>query len=152
MSDSDRNHRPPLVSGLIVLAVALSMSGCAELEEESGPPKYEPAALSPAEPVGVKKVTFTEDAARRVGLQTSTVSARGRYLIVDYAALIYDKTGLTWVYTVPEPLNYLRVKVAVERVAGQRVTLTRGPAAGTTVVTTGAAEVYGAELGIAGKG
>ena len=43
----------------------------------------------------------------------------------------------------------MRRPVTVERIDAGRVFLTRGPAAGTTVVTTGAAEVYGAELEIA---
>ncbi len=41
--------------------------------------------------------------------------------------------------------------VKVDRIEGNRVVLTNGPAARTAVVTVGAAEVYGAELEIAGS-
>jgi len=96
-------------------------------------------------------VTFTADAAQRVRLQTSPAAAAGRGVAVDYAALIYDKKGQSWVYTVPQPLTFVRMKVTVDRIEKNRATLSVGPAPGVQVVTTGAAEVYGAELDISGK-
>jgi hypothetical protein len=39
--------------------------------------------------------------------------------------------------------------VDVDRIQGTRAFLSRGPAAGTRVVTVGAAEVYGTELDVA---
>lgn len=139
-----------LPGGLLLAAIALAGAACAPVEEEAGS-DYEPATMGSADPAGVKAVTFTDDATRRVGLQTVPALAAGRYVVVDYAALIYDKKGLSWVYTVPKPLTYLRTRVDVARVDGSRVTLTRGPKPGTHVVTRGAAEVYGAELGMAKK-
>jgi hypothetical protein len=41
--------------------------------------------------------------------------------------------------------------VTVRQVDGDVVTLSAGPPAGTEVVTVGAIELWGAELGIAGK-
>ena len=41
--------------------------------------------------------------------------------------------------------------VTVDRIEGKRVFVSKGPAAGTKVVTVGATEVYGAELEIAGS-
>jgi multidrug efflux pump subunit AcrA (membrane-fusion protein) len=66
--------------------------------------------------------------------------------VVPYAALIYDPEGKTYVYTSPKPLEYLREEVKVDRIEGDRVLVSRGPPAGTEVVTVGAAEVYGTEL------
>ena len=72
--------------------------------------------------------------------------------MVPYAALIYDKQGKSWVYTVTEPLTYLRVSVVVkEEVDEDTMALSAGPPAGTEVVTRGATEVYGAELGMDGN-
>ncbi len=72
--------------------------------------------------------------------------------MVPYAALIYDKQGKSWVYTVTEPLTYLRVSVVVKGEVGEdRMILSAGPPAGTEVVTVGATEVYGAELGMDGN-
>ena len=45
----------------------------------------------------------------------------------------------------------MRAEVKVDRIDGDRVLLSEGPPAGTKVVTVGAAEVYGAELEIAGS-
>ena len=70
---------------------------------------------------------------------------------VDYTALIYDKTGKSWVFTVVGPLTFQRAAVTVDKIKGPLVTLSAGPPAGTQVVTVGASEVWGAELGIAGK-
>jgi hypothetical protein len=41
--------------------------------------------------------------------------------------------------------------VTIKQVDGDAVTLSAGPPAGTEVVTVGAVELWGAELGIAGK-
>jgi multidrug efflux pump subunit AcrA (membrane-fusion protein) len=71
--------------------------------------------------------------------------------VIPYEALIYDDEGDTHVYASPKPLSFLRVPVEVERIVGNRVLLSEGPPVGTSVVTVGAIEVYGAELEIAGS-
>jgi hypothetical protein len=146
----DSRSRAWIGWSLATILIALSVTACTDASEETGH-GYAPATIGPADAAGVKTVTFTDDAAQRVRLQTSPVVASGRGVDVDYAALIYDKKGQSWVYTVPQPLTFLRVKVTVDRIEGNRATLSVGPAAGAQVVTTGAAEVYGAELDIAGK-
>jgi hypothetical protein len=133
-----------------VLVVGLSGSACSQTSEETEP-TYAPATLGSADAAGVKTVTFTADAARRVRLQTSPVVAGDRGVTVDYAALIYDKKGQSWVYTVSRPLTFVRMKVTVDRIEKDRASLSVGPTPGVQVVTTGAAEVYGAELDISGK-
>jgi multidrug efflux pump subunit AcrA (membrane-fusion protein) len=121
---------------------ALPVAGCTEVETETAT-GYEPSTLEPVKgEEDLKRVTFTEEGARRVGLRTVAV----RRNIVPYAALIYDPEGKTFVYTSPKPLEYLREEVQVDRVEGSRVLLSDGPAPGTEVVTVGAAEVYGTEL------
>jgi hypothetical protein len=132
-----------------LVVAALALPGCAEVEGDTTE-GYEPAALE-AVPgrEDVKRVTFTAEGARRTGLQTAAAERRAGRIVVPYAALIYDAEGRTYVYTSPERRTYLRRPVSVERIEAGRVFLTRGPAAGTAVVTTGAAEVYGTELEIA---
>ena len=66
--------------------------------------------------------------------------------MVPYAALLYDASGKTWVYTNPAPRVYQRQAVTVAKVEGGMVTATAGPAVGTAVVTVGAAELFGAEF------
>lgn len=137
--------------GLVGVVASFVLAGCNEIEP-APTSSYHPAELSSPDPLGVREVTFTDDAARRVGLQTSRVTASGADLVVPYAALIYDKQGKSWVYTVSKPLTYQRVSVVVkEEVDEATMVLSAGPPAGTEVVTRGAAEVYGAELGMDGN-
>ena len=64
---------------------------------------------------------------------------------MPYSSLLYDLDGSTWVYTVVAPLAYERKQVKVEFIIGDRVAISDGPAVGTTIVTTGAVEIFGAE-------
>ena len=141
---------PAWIGWSLATVLAFSVTACTQASEEAGP-AYKPATIGSADAAGVKTVTFTDDAAERVGLQTGPVVASDRGVAVDYAALIYDKKGQSWVYTVLQPLTFVRMKVTVDRIEGNRATLSVGPAPGVRVVTTGAAEVYGAELDIGSK-
>lgn len=138
-----------LVAGLGLLIACLPVSACTEVEQASTG-GYEPAKLEPVGGGEIKRVTFTQEGARRTGLQTASVAGKGGFLVVPYAALVYDSQGESFVYTSPKSLTYLRVEVEVGRVERTGVLLTDGPPVGTKVVTVGAAEVYGAELDIAG--
>ncbi len=71
-------------------------------------------------------------------------------LVVPKAALLHDAYGGTWVYVVKEPRVYVRQRVVVTDISGPLAVLSQGPAAGTRVVTDGAAELFGVEFG-AGK-
>jgi hypothetical protein len=66
--------------------------------------------------------------------------------IVPYSSLIYDSHGQTWIYTSPEPRTFIRQKVEVDYVLGNRAILSEGPPAGTVVASVGAAELYGTEF------
>jgi hypothetical protein len=140
-----RPHRLAL-AGLVLAIAALPLAGCTEVETETAT-GYEPSTLEPVKGnEDLQRVTFTAEGARRVDLQTAAVRRSGAQKVVPYAALIYDPEGKTYVYTSPKPLEYLRAEVKVDRIEGDRVLLSRGPPAGTRVVTVGAAEVYGTEL------
>jgi hypothetical protein len=130
----------PLAAALVLLA----FTGCSEVQSESET-GYEPSKLANA------RVEFTREAAERTGLRTAIVRRSGRGVSVPYAALLYDPDGKTYVYESPRALRYVREGVRVSRVEGGRVLLSRGPAPGTRVVTTGAVEVYGTELEVPAK-
>lgn len=139
------------VLGLVLAAaIGFSSAGCAEIESVIAEP-YEPATLESTGPSQPAKITLTEEAVRRVALQTTVVGGRGGELTVQHGALVYDKKGLPWVFAVVGPRTYARSAVTVKHVDGDLVTLSSGPPAGTEVVTVGAIELWGAELGIAGK-
>ena len=71
-------------------------------------------------------------------------------MTIPYAAVVYDSAGKTWAYVNEDPLVYKRAEITVDEIDGDVARLTAGPPAGTQVVTTGAAELYGAEIGVGG--
>jgi hypothetical protein len=135
--------------GLVLACAALPLAACSEVDSTSSA-GYEPSKLHHAKGEDAPRVTFTAEAVRRADLRTVAVRERGRRMVVPYPALLYDRDGQTMVYTVAEPRTYLRADVEVDRIVGDRVLLSHGPAAGTEVVTQGAVQVYGAELEIGG--
>jgi hypothetical protein len=147
------NRRTTLRKAVLgcVVAVAIATSaGCAEIESVTAEP-YEPAALESTGPDKPARVILTQEAVDRVALQTIEVKALGKDLTVDHAALVFDKAGKPWVFSVVGPRTYVRAAVTIKEVQDNEVTLSAGPPAGTQVVTVGAIELWGAELGIAGK-
>jgi hypothetical protein len=134
--------------GAAVLALAISLAGCTEVEEEEKH-GYEPSALTDVKGTDTKRVTFTAEGARRVGLRFEPVRIRGGKTVVPYGALLYESDAKTYVYVARTPLSFERAEVKVERIEGRRALLRRGPAPGTRVVTQGSTEVYGTELEIA---
>jgi hypothetical protein len=133
-----------------LLIAAVPLAGCSEVES-AAVDGYHPSKVEELEGSGAKRVTFTEEGAERTGLRMAVVERRDGRRVVPYESLIYDGQGTPYVYArTGGPLSFVRAEVAVERVEGDRVLLRDGPPAGTKVVTVGASEVYGAELGIEG--
>ena len=98
------------------------------------------------------RVTLSSRAAERLDVTTGRVEQRMirglQRKVVPYAAVLYDSHGDTWVFTNPEPLVYVRHRIHVDFISTNQAVLTDGPAVGTTVVTVGAVELFGAEFEI----
>jgi hypothetical protein len=136
---------------VVAVAATASLVGCAEIEVPMAEP-YEPAHLESAGPDQPARIILTEEAQQRVQLQTTLVRPHGAEVSLDQAALVYDKKGKPWVFTVIGPLTYVRAPVSIEEVQEDNLMiLSSGPPAGTQVVTVGAIELWGTELGIAGQ-
>ena len=132
---------------LIMGSLTLPLAACTQVEESES--TYSPTSVKPVKGQDdIQQVTFTADAARRADLKTSTVRASRRRTSIPYAALIYDEEGNTYTYVSPKPLVYVRKPIDVDHIAGDASCCSHGPPTGTTVVTTGAAEVYSAEFGV----
>jgi hypothetical protein len=65
--------------------------------------------------------------------------------VIPYSAVFYDAQGNTWAYTNPEPLVFVRQPVDVEHIEGDLAVLKEGSAVDGSVVTAGAAELWGIE-------
>ncbi len=113
-----------------------------------------PVKVEAIEGMAANRVTMTERAIERIDLKTDAVReqkvSRSTSLrkVVLTSALIYDPKGQAWVYTSPEPRTFVKHKVDVEYVEGELAVLSDGPPTGTVVVSTAAAEVYGADSGV----
>jgi len=130
--------------GLAMVTIAVvGVSGCSEIEETETPYPVEVTDIPGSD---VKRVTLETEAARRIGLETAVVGQEAGRKVIPIAAVIYDPEGEAFAYTSPKPLVFVREKVRVDDVEGGRAWLSEGPRAGTQVVTTGAAEVYGSEF------
>ena len=151
MLNSHKRFGLVIVIGLLASAVlALPPTPAQGAEGGGGAPKK--SGASKVEKIAgteMMRITLTQKAAERLDIKTGKTAADAiGVMTAPYAALFYDGKGRTWVYTNPEPLVYVRAPVVVESIKGPNMVLKEGPAAGTTVVVVGVAELYGAESGI----
>ena len=132
---------------------ATVLGGCAKTTTVAASRK-EPFKLEKVEGTERKRVRLEAKAAERLGIETATVTelpaaagqpARAK---VPYGALLYDTKGAISVYTVPEPLLFIRQPVKVQSIDGDVVVLTEGPPPGMAVVTAGGSELTGIEFGV----
>ncbi len=137
---------------VVMLLLSLVLVACSQATARPAPEKVAPSKLEPIEGSEVSRVILTEKAAERLGIETAQVREEemedGERLVIPYAAVLYTEDGQAWVYTNPEPFVFVRHPVTIERIDDEDVILKDGPAIGTTVVTAGAAELFGIEFGI----
>jgi hypothetical protein len=148
---SQTTLRKSFLGFVVAVAATASLAGCAEIEVPLAEP-YEPAQVESTGPDQPATVILTDEAQHRVQLQTTLVKPHGTDVSLDHAALVYDKKGKPWVFTVIGPRTYVRAAVGIKEVQEDNLLiLSSGPPAGTEVVTVGAIELWGTELGIAGQ-
>ena len=109
---------------------------------------------------GISRITLTPKAAERLDIQTTKIqeekvrtkakSGNGVQIrkVIPYSAVLYDPYGVTWTYTSPKPLVFIREQIIVEFIDGDKAILIDGPPNGSEIVTIGVTELYGAETGI----
>jgi hypothetical protein len=133
----------------VVIAVAVvALAGCAGAGASRAGDEP-PARVEQIKGSALHRVTFSAQAAERLGIRTTriaTTGGPGNESVVPYAALLYDPSGRTWVYVTNKPRSYQRAAVTVRHIQGQRAYLSAGPSVGSAVVSVGAAEVYGTEF------
>jgi hypothetical protein len=111
------------------------------------------SALATLEKVdGAVRLVLVPKAVERIGIRTvsveALVSGGDQRTAIPYGALIYDTKGEAFVYTNPAPLTFVRHSLRVEAIQGDRVILADGPPAGASVVSVGASQLLGIELGV----
>jgi hypothetical protein len=149
--------RQGVVAAMVLLA-GVSVAGCRSSSSAAEPETNGAASVTAVQgKEGINRVALTADGAERIGLQTGAVRSRAAsmkpagMLAVPLNAVLYDKDGATWVYVSTGTLAFQREKVTISGIDGELAVLSAGPAAGTAVVTVGAAELLGAEDGVPGE-
>jgi hypothetical protein len=139
---------------ILGLLIAIpQLSACTQTSAEGSTGGAEPATVEHVEgSEDVSRLTLTPKAVERLGIQTTPLSeatvAGKKRKVVPYGAVLYEADGKTSVYVSPAPNTYVREPITVEFIEGDRAVLAAGPATGTTIVTVGAAELYGTETGV----
>ena len=145
-------HSRRWIAVLGLLIAVPQLSACTQTSAEATNSK-EPAKVEHVEGSSdVSRLTLTPRAVERLGIKTTAIReetvAGKRRKVVPYGAVLYDAKGDTSVYVSSAPNTYVRESITVDFIEGDRAVLTAGPAAGTAVVTVGAAELYGTETGV----
>lgn len=130
-----------------VVLAGLASASCTS-QEVLGDSVEPPAVVRAIAGSDLKMVMLSEEAARRLGIQTEPVTSTGGQLSVPAAAVVYDPTGVAWVYSTPGEREFVRVEIAVSSYERDRAFLTIGPPPDTQVVTVGVPELYGTENGV----
>jgi hypothetical protein len=151
-----RRHGPWMVA--ILIAACLCLAGCAAAtSSEAADNSGDAAKVESIGDTTHMRVTLAQAAADRLAIRTTVVgetrvASSGRKQVarkvIPYAAVLYDVNGDAWVYTVPEPLVYVRHRITIDHVDGDRAVLSDGPPKGTVIVAVGVAELYGIEVGV----
>lgn len=139
----------------LLMVLGLVLAGCAQPAADTTA-EDPPAVVEPIEGSDLSRITLTARAAERIGIVTAEVApapagSGTAATAIPYGAVLYDIDGATWTYTSPEPLVFVRQAIDVDSIRGDVAVLSEGPLAGTAVVTVGAAELLGAELGVEGE-
>jgi len=117
-------------------------------EPVAGPPTANASAAS----IDLFYQIDNRDGVYRAGQRVQVTMAlreSGEYLVVPWSAVLQDIHGGSWVYVETRAGVYVRTRVELQRVLGDRAVLARGPEQGTEVVTVAVAELAGTEFGVA---
>src|SRR6267142_2267433 len=104
------NHRWILA---LLVAACLPLSACRKAqdvaEEEEGKSPAQIKRMNGED--GPAQITLSEEASKRLDIQTANVGEAdvngAKQKTVPYAALLYDTSGATWVYTNPQPDTFI---------------------------------------------
>ena len=131
---------------MAAVLLAIGTTGCAKSSEFDSEP---PADAAKVETVnGVDQVTLSSEGVRRLGIETGTINQAGGQKVIPYASVLYAPDGSTFTFVSPKPRVYHEAKIVIDRIDGNRAILKSGPAAGTSVVTVGSAELIGTAHGV----
>ncbi len=135
-----------LAAGLAVASSGLVLAACSEVE--SNLRDAQPYEVIGPEDAAIKTVKMDDATAALIPVKLAEVGNEGRRKVVPHNAVIYNPDGDVFVYTKPAAETYRRAPIEIVRADGDVATLSKGPRAGTKIVTTGSAELLATEYEI----
>jgi hypothetical protein len=146
MSTPQRGVDRMVAATLVTIVLAAVPAACKQAEAVEVE-HYQASKITPGQDGEHPTVTITKLAAEQIGLQTAAVEKTKNGTTIPYESVLYDAAGgQAYVFSNPEGLTFHREDVNVEKVDGDTVHLSKGPAVGTRVVTVGLPQIHGAEL------
>ena len=142
---TDPRHRSRVLIGGLLLAAVATLAACASAPTA---PLERPLAKIDQAAGGLARITLEPKAAQRIGIVTVPVRVAAGERLIPYSALIYDDKGDTFTYVADAGSVFVRYVVRVKQIRGDQVVLAEGPPAGVSVVSVGATQLRGIELGI----
>ena len=134
---------------VVLIFACLLVSACGQGQDAATTEENHSITVEELQGEEPTRETLTEDAAKRLDIQTATASDvevnGAKRTVIPYAAIIYDTEGATWVYLNPKPLTFVRHPITVDDIKGDQAFLSDALPSGSAVVTVGVAELYGAE-------
>jgi hypothetical protein len=154
-SRTRRGRRTSLALPAALVTAVLALGACARPAEVEPESNEGVATVATVAGSALPSVTLSDLAAQRLGIATDVVrdtAVDGQpRTTVPYSAVVYDPEGASFAYRVMGHLQFVRVPITVEFVAGDAAVLTDGPPSGTPVVTVGVSELFGTETGVGGE-
>jgi hypothetical protein len=135
-----------LGASLALVACALAVGACDEVP--SNLRESQPYKVEGPEDAAIKTVKMDDATAALLPVRVAEVGTQGDRKVVPHNAVIYNPDGGSFVYTKPAAETYIREPIDIVRVKGDDATLSKGPSAGTKIVTTGSAELLATEYEI----
>jgi hypothetical protein len=135
-----------LGAGLVLVAAVFVLGACDEVP--SNLRENQPYTVEGPEDAAIKTVKMEDETAALLPVRLKAVRESGGRKVVPHDAVIYNPDGGSFVYTKPKAETYIRAPIEIVRVNGDDATLSKGPSAGTKIVTTGSAELLATEYEI----
>jgi hypothetical protein len=146
----------------LALVIVAALLGACRPSQAPAEARNDAAKIESIDAPDLHRVRLSEQAARRLGIQTEVVREellarrtragepddRVARKVIPYTAVIYDARGNAWTYVSPQPLTFVRALINVDYIEGNLAVLVDGPPTDTVVVTVGAPELFGAEFGV----
>ena len=139
---------------VVAMVAGLALSACSKAAEEPEATGHATVKLEAVKgQPDLKRVILSAEAVKRIDVKTVKVreaqaESGATQKVIPYAAVLYDADGKTWTYANPGLRTFLRAPITVDRIVGDEAFLSDGPPSGTTIVTTGAEEIFGTEFGL----